>query len=77
MENQQINIRCKSDNYLILYDQGLKISLDTRWSWDNYQNNNRSLIHGHLIVMIRRSAETADDHMMIVTILTDNQHVIK
>ena len=77
MENQQINIRCKSDNYLILYDQGLKISLDTRWSWDNYQNNNRSSIHGLLIVMIRRSVETADDLMMIVTILTDNQHVIK
>ena len=55
----------------------MKISLDIRWSWDIYQKRNRSSIHCHLIGMIRRSAETADDHMMIVTILTDNQHVIK
>ena len=55
-------------------DMGLKISSDSIWSADIYQNITRST-HGHLMIMIRRSAKTADDHLTISRILTNNQRI--
>ena len=49
----------------------MKTSIDSRWSSSNYQNIYRISTHNHLVIMIRRSAERADGHLMITTILID------
>ena len=72
--DHQMITRTLTDIITTIWWSLLEDSQNSRWSSDDYQKINRLSVHGHLMIIIRRSAKTAYDKQMITRTSTDYQH---